>query len=209
VYVPVVPLVVVVVVTGAVVVVVVTGFVVVVVVVVTGFVVVVVTGTVVVVVVVTGFVVVVVVVVVVTGVPPQVVPLIENDVGAGSLPLQLPLKPMLVEPPFAMAPFHAMLVAVTFWPLWVQFADQPCVTFWFALPNANPKLQLDQASPRFLMVRFALMPPGQSLAWYCTLQAMAAAAGDAGSTARPLAATAPTAAAVIARRLVGLQLSLI
>ena len=103
--------------------------------------------------------------VVLTGVPPQVVPLMLNDVGAGSLPLQLPLKPMLVEPPLASAPFHDMLVAVTFWPLCVQFADQPWVTFWFALPNAKPRLQLDQASPVFLIVMFTDIPPVQSLDW--------------------------------------------
>ena len=57
---------------------------------------------------------------------PQVVPLMANEVGAGLLPVQVPLKPMLVLAPVARLPFHGMFWAVTRVPDWLQVALQPC-----------------------------------------------------------------------------------
>src|SRR5690606_4401023 len=57
---------------------------------------------------------------------PQVVPLMANEVGAGLLPVQEPLKPMLVLAPVARLPFHSMFWAVTRVPDWLQVALQPC-----------------------------------------------------------------------------------
>ncbi len=58
-------------------------------------------------------------------VAPQVTPLTLNVAGLGLLPVQVPLKPMLVEAPVARLPFQGMLVPVTRVPDWLQLAPQP------------------------------------------------------------------------------------
>ena len=46
-------------------------------------------------------------------------------VGAGLVPLHVPLKPVLVDAPGASLPFQLMLSAVTLVPFCFQVADQP------------------------------------------------------------------------------------
>jgi hypothetical protein len=141
--------------------------------------------------------------VVVCAAPPQVTPLTLNEVGLGLLPDQVPWNPMLVEPPLAIAPFQAALVAVTVLPDWLhEPADQPLVYFVVVSGKSNFSVQLVQASPMFLMVMFAVNPPCQSLLWYCTSQLTAASAGVAGRAAIPPNAIAPPAAMATIRLLV-------
>jgi hypothetical protein len=94
-----------------------------------------------------------------SGAAPQVWPLMLNEVGAGLLPLHDPLKPMLVDAPVARLPFHGMLRAVTWAPLWLQVADQPCVTRWEPSGKAKPSSQELMGSPVFVMVTLAVKPP--------------------------------------------------
>jgi len=102
--------------------------------------------------------------VVVGGVPPlQTVPFNVNCVGFGLLPLQAPLNPIVVLAPLASAPLYDSFFAVTFWPLCDQMADQPCCTRWLLFGKVKPRVHELSGSPRFLIVTFAVKPPGQSL----------------------------------------------
>ncbi|GAA1801736.1 hypothetical protein GCM10009682_24550 [Luedemannella flava] len=91
------------------------------------------------------------------------VPLTVNDVGLAPEPV--PLKPMLADAFVARLPFQLMLVAVTFWPDWVQFADQPLVTRWVEEGKVNASVQLLNGSPMLVMVMFAPNPPPPSHAF--------------------------------------------
>ena len=115
----------------------------------------------------------------------------------------MPWNPTLVEPPLANAPFQAALVAVTVLPLWThEPADQPLVSLVVDTGKSNFSVQLDQASPVFLMVTFVVNPPGQSLLWYCTSQLTAACADVAGRATIPPNAIARLAAMATIRLLV-------
>ena len=65
----------------------------------------------------------------VTPVPPlQVLPLTVKLVGAGLLPVHVPLKPGVAEPLAGILPFQLAFVTMTFCPDWVNAPFQPCVT---------------------------------------------------------------------------------
>lgn len=58
----------------------------------------------------------------------QGVPATVKDVGAGVLPVWVPLKPMSAVAPGASVAFHDAPLARTVVPVWAHVALQPCAT---------------------------------------------------------------------------------
>jgi hypothetical protein len=99
--------------------------------------------------------------------PVHVTPLRVNVLGMGLLDVQAPLNPIWVEPLVARLLFQSRLTAVTLAPDCAQVADHPDVTAWPAAGNAKPRVQpLVIGSPRFVMVTYAVNPPGH---WFGTV----------------------------------------
>jgi hypothetical protein len=89
----------------------------------------------------------------------QVTPFRVNVLGAGfAVPVRDPEKPSCAEPPWARAPFHDALVAVTAAPDWVATAPHACVT---RCPWSKDQVscQLVTAAPWFVTLRSAMKPP--------------------------------------------------
>src|SRR5690606_3197807 len=98
-------------------------------------------------------------------------PLTVNSSGLPLDPFEVPLKPMSIEPPGAMEPFHGIEVAVTRAPFCAQVALQPWST---VCPDGKvkPSSQLLHAvSPVLVSRTAAVKPPGQSVVRYSTSQA--------------------------------------
>ena len=92
---------------------------------------------------------------------------------------------MLVDAPVARLPFHGMLRAVTWLPVWLQVADQPCVRRCALFGKANPSSQELIGSPVFLMVTLAVKPVLHWLVAYTTSQEVAAWAMPTGTATAP------------------------
>ena len=100
----------------------------------------------------------------------QTAPLTVNFSGLVFEPPQVPLKPMLTEPPGGTDPFHGKEVAVTSLPLCCQLALQPWLT---VCPDGKVKRSSQESHgvlPVLVSVTEAVKPPGQSLVWYVTAQ---------------------------------------
>ena len=91
----------------------------------------------------------------------QVTPFRVKAVGAGLLPLQVPLKPIPVDAPGASELFQDRLVAVTCWPVCVQVALQPWPMCCAGSGKVNASVQpLIVVEPVFVIVILVVSPPG-------------------------------------------------